>query len=174
MNKRLAFAGLCAGALCACSNGSTGPSYPPIQGTYAASFSLTFDNGAQTQNGTLVIPGTIVIGRPARDGSFIGSYVYSGGATGSGTISGQIDMQGGVTIFEFGDPNQPPIFDSQFLNATWPNCDFSQATGNGMSGSLVPNSLSLLGSLDFPCTYTNGNQTVQFPTTLTEQVTANQ
>lgn len=173
MNKRLVVTGLCVGALCACDNGSTGPSYPPIQGTYAASFSLTFENGAQTQNGTLVIPGTIVIGRPASDGSFVGNYVYNGGATGSGSIAGVIDMQGDVTIFEFGDVNQPPIFDQQFLEATWPNCDFTQASSNGMSGSLSPSTLSLLGSLDFPCLYTNGSQNAQFPTTLTEQVTAN-
>lgn len=172
MNRRLVIAGLCAGALYGCGGGSTAPGYPPIQGTYSASFSLTFDNAAQTQNGTLVIPGTIVIGRPASDGSFLGNYVYSGGATGSGTISGVIDRQGNVVIDEFGDPGQPPVFDSNFLTATWSNCDFSQATGNGMNGSLAATTLSLVGSLDFPCNYTNGSQTTQFATTLTEQVSA--
>jgi hypothetical protein len=171
MNKRLMIAGLCAGAVCGCS-GSTAPGFPPIQGTYSASFSLTFDNGAQTQNGTLVIPGTIVIGRPASDGGFVGNYVYSGGATGSGTISGTIDRQGGITIDEFGDPGQPPVFEMDFLDATWPNCDFSQAVGNGMTGSLAATTLSLVGSLNFPCSYTNGSQTVQFATTLSEQVSA--
>jgi hypothetical protein len=169
MNKRLVIVGLC--AVCGCS-GSTDPGFPPIEGTYSATFSLTFDNAAQTQNGTLVIPGSIVIGRPASDGSFVGNYVYSGGATGSGTISGAIDRQGNVTIVEFGDPNEPPIFEQAFLSATWPNCDFSQAVGNGMTGSLAPNTLSLAGSLDFPCTYTNGGQPTQFATTLSEQVAA--
>lgn len=173
MNGRLAVTGLSIaavlGALTACNN-SNGPGFPPIEGTYNTNFAFVFNNAANSsQNGTTTLTGTMSIRRPASDGSFVGSFVLDNGDA-PGTISGVIDRQGDVQIDEFGDPGQPPMFDSQFLQSQWSNCDFSQATSRGMTGNLAANTLNLTGELDFPCDYTTGGQVATFQTTLTEQV----
>jgi hypothetical protein len=173
MNRRLVLTGLSIaavlGVLTACSN-SNGPGFPPVDGNYTTNFAFTFNNAANSsQNGTGTVTGTMSISRPASDGSFVGSFVLDN-TNGSGSISGVIDRQGNVQIDEFGDPSQPPMFDSQFLQSQWSNCDFSQATSRGMTGNLAANTLNLTGELDFPCDYTTGSQVGTFQTTLTEQV----
>lgn len=174
MNRRRVLTGLSIaavlGGLTACSNSSGPAGFPPIEGNYTTNFAFTFDNAANSsQNGTGNVTGTMSISRPASDGSFVGSFVLDN-SNGSGSVSGVIDRQGNVQIDEFGDPGQPPMFDSQFLQSQWSNCDFSQATSRGMSGTLAANTLSLTGELDFPCAYTTGSQDGTFQTTLTEQV----
>lgn len=174
MNRRRVLTGLSIaavlGGLTACSNSSGPRGFPPIEGNYTTNFAFTFENSANSsQNGTGNATGTMSISRPASDGSFVGSFVLDNNI-GSGSISGVIDRQGNVQIDEFGDPGQPPMFDSQFLQSQWSNCDFSQATSRGMSGALAANTLSLTGELDFPCDYTSGNQLATFQTTLIEQV----
>jgi len=150
----------------ACGSGSTGPSYPALGGSYASTSTLTFSNAAAIQNGALSGSLTITLSSADSHGNFTGSYVYGGGATGSGPIAGTERSDGGITITQFGSANV--YEDLQYLQNAWPNCDFSQAASSGESGQIAGSTLSFGGTLDFPCAYqVQGGGIEDFSTTLT-------
>jgi hypothetical protein len=146
----------------ACGN-STGPSFPTLAGTYATIFSVNFTNSVDTRSGTA--PGTMTLNAPGSDGSFNGSYIFTGG--GSGTITGVERMDGGVSITHFGDPNQSPLEAVAYLQQTFYWCDFTQAAAQAVSGSVAGKTLTFSGSLILPCTYTDGTNIFTYSTTIT-------
>lgn len=165
--------GVAAIGLAACSNYATAPGYagyPPIGGTYAASITETFSNANQTE--TLSIPATIWLSDAASNGQFSGSYSFAAPFLGSGQVFGDVAPDGSVRITEFGDPGAPPLADIGFLQSEWPFCDYSSLGSSGMAGSLAGNVLTLDGSLDFSCAYTNGSTIATFPTTLSATISA--
>jgi hypothetical protein len=111
----------------------------------------------------------MTLNAPASDGSFTGSYVYTG--DGSGTITGVERMDGGISITHFGDPNLSPLQAVAYLQQTFYWCNFNQAAVQPMSGSVASTTLTLAGSLILPCTYTNGTSTFTYPTTIAFQAT---
>jgi len=154
----------------ACSNNSNGPrDFPPIGGNYQATFQLDLSNSVDHQ--TLDITGTISLSNPNVNGDFDGTYAYDPPYSGGGRVAGNIAQDGSIVISEWGDPGAPPMMEMSFLSNQWPHCDFTSVTTSGMGGSLSGSGLSLQGSLDFGCDYTNGPQVGTFPTTLTETVT---
>jgi hypothetical protein len=153
--------------LAGCGGGdSTGPSYPPIAGTYSAIFGVSFSNSLETVSSNE--PGTVTLQSPTSNGAFTGSYVITG--SGSGTIAGTVRVDGGISISQFGDPNADPLESLQLLQNTFYWCNFALAAGAPMSGSVSGNALQLSGGISVPCSYVNPTQTV--PSTISVTVTA--
>lgn len=151
--------------LTACGGDATGSSFPPIAGTYSASFVVSFSNSIETESSS--VPGTLTLHSPSSGGAFSGSYIITGG--GSGTIAGTIRIDGGISITQFGDPNADPLESLQILQNEFYWCDFSRAAGTPMNGSVVGNTLSFSGGISVPCNYVNPTQTV--PSTISVTVT---
>jgi hypothetical protein len=155
--------------LAACSGGgggATGPIYPSLAGTYSTAFSTTASSIYGTQTLSLT-PGSITLGSPNSAGDFAGSYIDAGS---TGTIDGFENTAGDITITHFGDPNQSPLLTAQFLVAQYPQCDFSQATTTGLTGTIIGSALTLSGGITLPCLWTVNGVAVAATTTLGVQV----
>lgn len=140
----------------ACSGDPTGSSFPPIAGTYGATFGFSFSNVIETESSS--VPGTVTLQSPSSGGDFSGSYVITG--SGSGTIAGTIRADGGISITQFGDPNADPLESLQILQNEFYWCNFNQAAGSPMSGSVSGKTLSFSGGISVPCNYVNPTRTV--------------
>jgi hypothetical protein len=114
MRSAMAVAAFAVG-LATCS-GSTTPKYPALAGTYNAFFTLTFNNSENTgQNGSSGFLGSITLGVPDSKGAFTGSYIYTSGAVGTGTIAGIISTDGNITITQFARRVETVVSASQGL-----------------------------------------------------------
>jgi hypothetical protein len=141
----------------ACGGGdATGSNFPALAGSYGATFTVAFSNAIES--GSSSVPGTVTLGSPSNSGAFSGSYIITGG--GSGTIGGTVRADGGISISEFGDPNADPLESLQILQNEFFWCDFAFAAASPMSGSISGGTLNLTGGISVPCDYVNPTQTV--------------
>jgi hypothetical protein len=151
-----------------------GPLSTPAEYTFDGTFAFTFSNSdsASHQNGVTVDQGGMILSVNGVTGAFQGTYMYVGGS--SGTISGTFHQGGTLSITQFGDPHQALGATIQYLQTTWPNCDFTRATATAFAGTAVNGALTLNGGLSVECAYGQGQQQIAVPTTLTEQVRVQQ
>lgn len=156
-------------ALVACSGGSTAPKFPQLSGSYGATFAVNFVNAVDLQ--TASTTGTITLNAPDGGGNFTGSFVLANGG-GSGTISGMVRTDGGISISQFGDPNQSAAAALQYLQNIFSWCDFTRAGGSPMSGNVSGGMLSLSGSIALPCAYQNlsTGAVTNYTTTISETI----
>lgn len=158
-------------ALPAC--GGDGPSGlsegQSIEGRYAGLFAAVFTNSVETDDASAAI--TITLDRPSSAGAFSGSYIIGNGG-GSGTISGYVRSDGGVSITHFGDPSVSAAQNLAFLQSQFNWCNIGGAASSGMNGSVLGNRLNVGGTLAFQCSYTDGVNTYQVATQLTISIVA--
>lgn len=162
-----ALAALVAGGGC---QNLTGGGDASLAGTYETFFN--FSASAPSIGATDTIPqalGTLSLGAPASDGSFSGSFVIQNDG-GSGTISGVLAGDGGISISHFGDPGQAPLQALAYLESVLPACDFTQAVSGVMNGAESDGALALTGGLTLPCEWNTANGAVIAPTTITVDV----
>jgi hypothetical protein len=173
---RRSLAGFTLGAavvsLSGCGRSSTAvATFPPLGGTYAATFDATLTN-AVVPGGLALAPatGTIALSDAAGDGSIDGSFAVDNPPA-SGIIAGIEQLDGHVAITAFGDPSLPQAEAVVFLRPVLDYCDFTQAVGQPIDFFVGGPNLSASGSVDLPCTYTNGQAIQTFPSTITYTVT---
>lgn len=148
-------------AAAACSD-ATGPTYPRIEGQYAATVSFTFQNEIESF-GEGTGGHTITLYRPSGSGSFTGSFVYSNGS--SGPIAGVVRRDGGLTIHEWGDGSAAGSAQAVSNLLDW--CDLGLAGSSGLSGSVSGTQLTITATVSMPCYYTSGFITRGYATVLT-------
>lgn len=135
----------------ACSSSkATGPSYPQLAGTYAATFAVAATPAGFPAQSFGSAAGTITLNAPASDGSFTGSYLEGGTA---GTIAGTEHTDGGIDITQWGNPNVPPLESLAYVQLQLPFCSFANAAGSGTSGSVSGVTLSLVSDIAVPCNW---------------------
>jgi hypothetical protein len=130
-------------------SGTTGPSYPPLAGSYSATFAVTATSSA----GSVVLgtaTGTVTLNNAGSGGSFTGSFIEGGSA---GTIVGTEEADGGLLISQFGNPNVAPLADLEILQQELPECAFGNAVSDGMTGTIASGQLNLAGGLTLPCVW---------------------
>ena len=157
-------AGLVAAELAtACGGGGpSGPSYPPVAGTYITSFAATW-TVTNYGTGTFGDTGSITLLPASSDGAFTGSYVDDARA---GTIAGTERSDGAINISRFGGPDAPPLAGLWILHSWLPGCDFVEALAQPLIGTISGDTLSLFGVLTLPCTWVVGQQYEILKTTI--------
>jgi hypothetical protein len=154
--------------LAGCS-GLTSPDAPPAAGTYDTFFNFTASAPSISSTQSLQQAlGTVTLGAPAEDGSFVGSFALQNNG-GSGTVTGTMAGNGGVSITHFGDPNETPLQALAYLETLLPGCDFTQAVSSIMDGAVSGGALALTGGLTLPCPWNTANGVVIAPTTIAAQ-----
>lgn len=153
-------------ALSSCGGDAMGPTYPAPSGTYATMFTLNFSNAVETLSQPQ--SGTMTLSSADGSGAFTGSYVITGG--GSGTVAGVLRADGGLSISHFGDPAADPVQSAQFVRNVFYWCDFDRAGSMSLSGSLSGRTVSFSGSVTLPCAYTNGFTSTSYSSSITVSV----
>ena len=126
-----ALAVLIVAGLAACAGGGpSGPSYPPLAGTYATTFAATW---TVTNYGTGAFgdTGSITLLPASGDGAFTGSYIDDAR---TGAIAGTERADGAIGISQFGNPNEAPLAGLWILHSWLPACDSRGHTANRQLG----------------------------------------
>lgn len=117
-----------------CTTGQTGPALFAIGGTYTGT--LTYQMKGLAADGVPVMGGiSVVMQDPDGAGDIAGTFALDSGFSGSGRIGALYDA-GVITWQQFGDPEKPLFYLGTLLAATYPTCNFANATfvlgqGNG-------------------------------------------
>lgn len=151
-----------AATLAAC-GGATGPTYPPLAGTYAVLFTGNITPSGYAPQALPSQAGTVTLTNADRAGDFTGSYIEGGQA---GTIAGSEHIDGGINILQFGNPNQTPLEALELLQQELPFCNVAEAASVPMSGTITNRTLSLSGGMLLPCNWLVGNQNVTLTTSI--------
>jgi hypothetical protein len=150
-------------AVTACSGaGGTEPPYPPLAGIYSATFAVTATSTAGTDV-LDVATGTITLMNAASDHTFGGSFVQG---TSTGRVFGAEEMDGGLIISEFGNPDDTPFVDLASLRQQLPECAFGNSVANDPTGTLAINQLAITGAVTLPCVWDVGGTQETLVTTL--------
>jgi hypothetical protein len=117
-----------------CSMQPTTPALFAIGGTYTGS--LTYQMTGLAAAASPIAPGiTIQLNDPDANGNISGSFTLGQGFTGSGAIAA-VYSASVITWQQFGDPGKPLFYIGTLLAASYPACNFANATfvlgqGNG-------------------------------------------
>jgi hypothetical protein len=118
----------------ACTVGQTSPALFAIGGTYTGT--LTYQMKGLAADSVPVTGGiSVVMQDPDGLGNIAGTFTLDSGFSGNGRI-GAVYNAGVITWQQFGDPGKPLFYIATVLAATYPTCNFANATfvlgqGNG-------------------------------------------